>query len=123
MIVHLGRNGVHIDSSFVPDISVGLIWSKHWSDHNLDQTHGTRLKFEHNYPEYFSQAKSNPQPSWCYPEGALGEFRRWFREQYIGQGKFSAYLLNAVRKKELPISFAQLAIVAYLPGGPPQLNI
>jgi hypothetical protein len=112
-VVHLGQNGVHIDSSFVPDISVGFIWGKHWTDNKLNLNYGTRIKFDHNYPEYFPQAKSNPQHPWCYPEGALGEFRRWFREQYIGQGKFSTYLVSAVKKKELPASFAQLAIAAY----------
>jgi hypothetical protein len=113
MVVHLGQNGVHIDASFVPDISVGLIWSKHWADSTLDNIHGPRIKFEHNYPEYFPQAKSNPQHPWCYPEAALGEFRRWFREDYIGAGKFANYLTTAVKKKELPASFAQLAIAAY----------
>jgi len=29
MVVHLGQNGVHIDSSFVPDISVGSIWARY----------------------------------------------------------------------------------------------
>ena len=113
MLMHLGQSGVHIDSSFVPDISVGLIWSKHWTDNTLDGAYGIRLQFDHNYPEYFAQAKSNPQASWCYPESALGEFRKWLREAYIGDGKFAQYLLNAVKKKGLPISFAQLAIAAY----------
>ena len=117
MIVYLGQNGVHTDSSFIPDISVGLIWGKHWTGNRLDATSGIRLKFDHNYPEYFPQARSNPQNIWCYPEGALGEFRRWFREQYIGQGKFSNYLTSAVKKKKLPASFAQRAIAAYYPGG------
>jgi hypothetical protein len=122
MVVHLGQNGLHIDSSFVPDISVGMIWGKHWTDKRLDGAYGIRLKFDHNYPEYFPQARSNPQDTWCYPEGALGEFRRWFREQYIGGGKFSTYLMNAVKKKELPISFAQLAIAAYFPEGTQPLS-
>ncbi|NDF11518.1 MAG: hypothetical protein EB060_01705 [Proteobacteria bacterium] len=113
MIVHLGQNGVHIDSSFVPDISVGIAWGKHWADAKLDEKFGTRIKFEHNYPEYFAQAKSNPQEPWCYPEAALGEFRRWLREDYIGDGKFAKYLEGAVKKKAIPLSFAQLAIAAY----------
>lgn len=113
MIVHLGQNGVHIDSSFVPDISVGISWGNYWSSNDLDSKLGKRVKFEHNYPEYFPQAASNPQQPWCYPESALGEFRRWFREVYIGEGKFSNYVTGAVRKKALPASFAQLAISAY----------
>jgi hypothetical protein len=113
MVMHLGQNGLHIDSSFVPDISVGSIWSKYWTDNKLNDAYGVRIKFEHNYPQYFPQAKSNPQQPWCYPEMALGEFRQWVREQYIGAGKFSNYLMNAVKRKELPISFAQLALAAY----------
>jgi hypothetical protein len=113
MIVTLGQAGVPIDDSFVPDISVGQHWAKHWSAQNFDWNFGERIKFEHNYPEYFSQSPSNPQPAWCYPEAALGEFRRWFRENYIGEGKFEKYLLQKVSEKKLPVSFAQLAIAAY----------
>jgi len=117
MVVHLGQNGVHIDSSFVPDISVGSIWGRHWIDKELDNSYGGRIKFEHNYPLYFPQAKSNPQQPWCYPEMAFGEFRRWLREDYIANGKFANYVTNAVKKKELPPSVGQLAIAAYTQKG------
>ena len=104
---------MQIDSSFVPDISVGRCWSEHWCNNNLEAKFGPRRKFEHNYPQYFPQAKSNPQEPWCYPDGALGEFRRWLREQYIGDGKFKRYIEQKVQQHELPASFAQLAIAAY----------
>lgn len=113
MIVTLGQAGLQIDSSFVPDGSVGLVWGKHWTDNNFDSRLGERIKWDHNFPEYFPQAKSNPQPAWCYPEAALPEFRRWMRENYIGGGKFANYISNKVKQKELPASFAQLAISAY----------
>lgn len=113
MIVTLGQAGLHIDATFVPDISVGTAWSKHWVEAGLDVAFAPRQKYEHNYPEYFPQAASNPQLPWCYPEIALGEFRRWFREIYIGHGKFSQYLEAKVRSRGLPASFAQLAISAY----------
>lgn len=113
IIVHLGQSGLHIDSTFIPDASVGAHWSRHWTDANLVNKYGERTKFEHNYPDYFPQAKSNPQEPWCYPEMALGEFRRWVRETYIGEGKFAKYLTDKVKKKELPASFSQLAIAAY----------
>lgn len=113
MIVTLGQAGLQITSKFVPDISVGQCWSKHWCDQGLEERFGTRRKFEHNYPSYFPQAKSNPQEPWCYPEAALGEFRRWLREDYIGDGKFTKYITTKVQNKELPASFAQLAIAAY----------
>ena len=114
MIVTLGQAGLQIDSSFVPDISVGKAWSDHWHGCGLDHRFGARLRFEHNYPSYFPQAASNPQTPWCYPEAALGEFRRWFRETYVGAGKFATYVENKVKQKQLPASFAQLAIAAYV---------
>ena len=113
MIVTLGQAGLHIDSSFVPDISVGQHWSRHWIAKGCDNTFGQRIKFDHNYPEYFPQALSNPQESWCYPEEALGEFRRWFRETYVGENKFKSYIEAKVKEKKLTVSFAQLAIGAY----------
>lgn len=113
MIVTLGQAGLQIDSSFVPDGSVGSIWANHWKDNSFDATFGARITWEHNYPDYFPQAKSNPQPAWCYPEAALPEFRRWMRENYVGGGKFSNYINNKIKQKELPASFAQLAISAY----------
>jgi hypothetical protein len=80
---------------------------------SLMKKYGARLKWDHNYPDYFPQAKSNPQPAWCYPEAALPEFRRWMRENYIGDGKFTKYINNKIVQKQLPASFAQLVISAY----------
>src|SRR5690606_20334352 len=37
MIVTLGEAGLHIDESFVPDISVGLVWGNHWTKNNFDK--------------------------------------------------------------------------------------
>lgn len=116
MIVTLGQSGLHIDQTFVPDISVGQHWARHWSSNDLDTQFGSRQRYEHNYPEYFPQAASNPQEPWCYPETALGEFRRWFREVYIGAGKFQAYLSSQAKVRALPASFAQLAVAAYRDG-------
>ncbi len=113
IIVHLGLCGVPIDASFVPDISVGVHWSRHWADSKLAATFGDRRRYEHNYPSYFPQAASNPQIPYCYPEAALGEFRRWVREVYVGAGKFDKYMLDQVKQKKLPASVAQLAIASY----------
>lgn len=113
IIVHLGQIGLTIDSKFVPDISVGIHWSKHWEEQELAKQYGDRVKFEHNYPGYFPQAKSNPQLPWCYPEMALGEFKRWVRETYVKAGKFKRYLDDQVAKKALPPSFAQIAVSIY----------
>lgn len=113
MILTLGQAGLHIDSKFVPDISVGLAWSKHWLATDGDAKLGERRKFEHNYPNYFPQAASNPQEPWCYPDSALGEFRRWMRDSYIGEGKLLTYINKKVQEKALPASFAQIAVLAY----------
>ncbi|KAA0068523.1 hypothetical protein [Rhodanobacter sp. T12-5] len=113
MIVTLGQSGLHIDEKFVPDISVGINWSKHWVAKDLSTSLGERIKYEHNYPSYFPQAMSNPQEPWCYPDAALGEFRRWVRYDYIGDGRFAKYLDGKVKERALPASFAQLAISAY----------
>lgn len=112
MIVTLGQAGLHIDDKFVPDISVGRTWSNHWNNNNLASKYGERSTYLHNYPDYFPQAASNPQEPLCYPEAALGEFRRWFREVYIGQGKFQTYLSNQAKAKALPASFSQIALKA-----------
>jgi hypothetical protein len=113
MFVHLGQHGLHIDEKFIPDISVGSAWAKHWTDCLLESKFGLRKKYEHNYPSYFPQALSNPQEAWCYPENALGEFRKWYRSIYIGEGKFKNYLEGKVKQMKLPASFATLAIASY----------
>lgn len=113
MIVTLGQAGIHLDSNFVPDISVGQSWGAHWRKNGFDSVYGARIKFEHNYPDYFPQAASNPQEPWCYPEAALGEFRRWLREEYIGGGRFTRYVEGKVAQRQLPPSFAQIAVSAY----------
>ena len=113
IIVHLGQQGLIMDNKFLPDISIGISWAKYWITNKLDQKYGDRVKYQHNYPNYFPQSDSNPQEPWCYPEMALGEFRKWVRENYIGDGKFEKYLTEKVKQKALPASFAQIAIAAY----------
>jgi hypothetical protein len=112
LIVTLGEDGLHIDEKFVPDISVGQAWAAHWKAHSHHKTYGDRASYEHNYPSYFRQAASNPQLASCYPEGALGEFRRWFREEYIGEGRFKKYLSSKVKDRTLPAGYVQRAMRA-----------
>jgi hypothetical protein len=42
---------------------------------------------------FYPQSASNPQLPWSYPENALGEFRRWFRHEYLPT-KFPKYILT-----------------------------
>ncbi|WP_170333106.1 hypothetical protein [Ruegeria arenilitoris] len=112
LIVTLGMKGLHIDEKFVPDISVGQAWSKHWKERGLEMRFGARRKYAHNYPDYFPQAVSNPQLASCYPEDALGEFRRWFRHDYIGDGRFKRYLSKKVKERGLPEGYIERAMVA-----------
>lgn len=114
LIVRLGQSGMHIDHEFVPDISVGLAWAKHWNGMELSKRFGERAKYQHNYPDYFPQAASNPQEPWCYPDAALGEFRRWVRENYIGAGKFESYMRTKVNDKSKLLSLHQSVAKAYL---------
>jgi hypothetical protein len=112
LIVTLGQNELHIDENFVPDISVGQAWAAHWKESRLEDEFGEAGNYCHNYPDYFPQAASNPQSAACYPEAALPEFRRWFREEYIGEGKFRKYLVRKVSERVLPEGYVERAMLA-----------
>ena len=114
LFVTLLRQGVHIGQSFIPDISVGQRWSKHWTAQNLDVVYGPRLRYEHNCPAYFPQAASNPQAPYCYPDDALGEFRKWVREVYIAR-HMPGYLNDKVRQGAIAAPVAQAALQAFEP--------
>ena len=115
IIYELILAGAPIGEKMVVDISIGQYWSKFWLENGLDYKYGFRAKYPHKYPESHPQALSNPQESWCYPIGALGEYRIWLQDIYIEGGKFSTYLKNKVAEGELPPSVAQLAIGALTP--------
>jgi hypothetical protein len=112
LIVTLGLQGLHIDEHFVPDISVGQAWARHWETAGLVDRFGRRGAYPHNYPPYFPQAASNPQMAACYPEDALGEFRRWFRQDYIGDGKFRRYLAKKATELQLAEGYVERAMLA-----------
>ncbi|EPI8455083.1 hypothetical protein ACS90Y_004506, partial [Yersinia enterocolitica] len=67
MIVPMIRSGVMVSDKVIPDISVGRFWSEFWDENGLSRTYGNRKKFNHEYPDYYPQSKSNPQPSHAYP--------------------------------------------------------
>lgn len=108
IIVELIRGGAEVGFHFVPDISVGTAWSSHWQALKLDKVHGERTKYEHNYPEYFPQSATNPQPAFCYPDSSLPEFRRWIRETYLPE-KLPKYLATKIKQGMLPPSFSEIA--------------
>jgi len=85
LVVHLLRGGCPVDSHTVPDISVGLAWSKHWNDAGLEKIYGPRIKHPHNYPDWFPQAAANPVGAWIYPVQATGDFKMWLYQQYAGE--------------------------------------
>ncbi len=112
MIVPMIHNGVLISDKVVPDISVGKLWAKYWKENNLDAEYGKPIKYEHNYPSYYPQSKSNPQPAYAYPEPALGHFRKWLRENYI-QKNFPKYIISKIKDISIPSKTGQLAINAF----------
>jgi hypothetical protein len=114
MQVTLIRAGAHLGQDFIPDISVGIHWGKHWTTNNLDVVYGARQKYDHNYPSYFPQSASNPQPAYCYPDEGLAEFRDWFRKAYINK-KMPTYLLTKVRDGQISAPAATAAIEAFTP--------
>lgn len=104
-------NGADFGTRMVLDISVGLGWGKHWAANSYNTKFGHRMKFPHNYPDYFPQAWSNPQDAWCYPEDALPTFKRWMREEYVPKG-MPAYLKSQVAQRKLPPQIANNAMAA-----------
>ncbi len=112
MIVPMIRAGILISDRVVPDISVGKAWSEHWKASGFEEKHGARQKYDHEYPLYYPQSKSNPQPSFAYPDSALGEFRAWLAQTYI-TNKFPTYLIGQTKRGTVPASVANKAIEAF----------
>jgi hypothetical protein len=115
MIVPMIRAGIMISDRVVPDISVGKAWSAHWAENDLADEHGERVKYDHEYPLYYPQAKSNPQPAYAYPDSALGVFRSWLRKTYI-VSKFPTYLLNQSKQGKIENKVALMAIETFSTG-------
>lgn len=124
LYVTLIRAGANVGQKFIPDISVGQHWSKHWTSNNLDVVYAPRLKYQHNYPNYFPQSASNPQAPYCYPDEALAEFRHWIKEVYLVE-KMPPYLITQVQKGQISAPIATAALDAFkpkpaLPSAPPK---
>ena len=112
MIVPMIRAGIMISDRVVPDISVGKAWSSYWEENKLSEQFGERMRYDHEYPDYYPQSKSNPQPSFCYPNGSLGVFREWLQQHYIAT-KFPKYLLGQTSKGSIAYDVANKAVQAF----------
>lgn len=96
LTVDLITNDLPVNNKTIVDGSVGAHWATYWKQNEMESQHGERISYEHNYPEYFPQARSNPQPANAYPDTALAEFRRWFKQVYL-LTKFPAYMLTKAK--------------------------
>lgn len=114
IFVTMIRSGASLGKDFVPDISVGQHWAKYWKAESLEIVYGDRRTYEHNYPAYFPQSASNPQQPYCYPDDALGEFRKWVREEYIPK-KMPSYLDDKVKQGKIAAPKARAALDAFAP--------
>jgi hypothetical protein len=103
------QGGLKVDAHTVPDISIGTTWGDHWKKNNFDDQFGKRIRHEHNFPDSYPQARSNPQEIWVYPVAALGAFRIWLQTTYIPL-KFPNYLGSQVAKKAITASAAELLL-------------
>ena len=110
MIVPMIRADIIISDKVVPDISVGIVWSKFWKANDLEK-YGERIQYDHEYPLYYPQARSNPQPAFAYPDGILGIFRAWLRQEYI-VSRLPAYLTRQITKGILPKKLATKVIAS-----------
>ena len=114
IIVTLIKQGIELGDKFIPDLSIGQHWGRHWSSGNLDNVYGSRTKVPHYYPSNFPQALSNPQDAWVYPDEALPEFRSWVRKTYLPD-KMPKYLSTKVADGSVGGLKAQQAIAALSP--------
>ena len=111
MIVPMIRSNIIISDKVVPDISVGITWSKFWKDNGLEE-YGDRVQYDHEYPLYYPQAKSNPQPAYAYPDEILGIFRAWLRREYI-TSRLPAYLMRQAGKGAVSANVATKVIESF----------
>lgn len=113
VIYELIHAGVDVGPSIIPDLSIGIHWSKYWKDNRLEDQYGASGDYPHRYPDSHPQAKSNPQTAKCYPLAALGAYRGWLQETYVNGGKLGKYLKT--KEKILPSGVVQRALEKIIP--------
>lgn len=114
LIVSLIQQNIPVDEKTVPDISVGQQWGAYWTKNRLEKLCGQRIRYEHSYPDYFPQARSNPQHPWAYPDAALAEFRKWMRTHYLPT-KLRPYLASQEVRRAIPPSVTSIAVNVIVP--------
>ena len=82
LIIDLINADLFVSEKTVPVFGVEKSWSDHWIKSYFDDVYGARIT-----------AVRNPQLPWAYPDEALAEFRRWFRQDYLTT-RFPRYLLT-----------------------------
>ena len=108
------QNGLRVDHTMVPDISIGRLWAAYWRENELEKKFGPSMRWPHNYPEYFPQAASNPQDMNVYPVASLGEFKTWMLREWIPK-RFPGYIASKVKAGVLAPSTAELLLAAVEP--------
>lgn len=96
------KNKFIVNDKTIPDLSVGKAWGAYWSGNNLASQYGERVQYQHNYPDYYPQALSNPQHPWAYPNAVLPVFREWLENVYFAS-KFPKYLMDKVKQKQISL--------------------
>jgi hypothetical protein len=97
-----------VNDKTVPDVSVGSHWSKYWDP--ISHNHSERIKYKCDFPSTYRQSQANGYiDAYAYPDSALPEFRKWFRQVYLPT-KFPAYILS--RAKVLTGGIAQAKKIA-----------
>lgn len=107
------QSGLQVDQHTVPDISVGQMWSKHWTENKLAEQFGERDKHPHIYPPDYPQSAVTPE-AFVYPIDSLGAFRAWLDSDYLPK-KYPGYLQRKVKLGALPASRAELLLEALVP--------
>ncbi len=113
LILKLVQAEVDVNEHTVPDSSIEDCWSQHWEQHEFARECGDRVRYTQQYPPSHPYAKSSPQQdAWAYPEKALGTFRTWLRESYVGGGQFAQALKEKVARHEMTEDEASRTVAA-----------
>lgn len=94
IMLQLARVGLDLNSTTVPDISIGIAWSSYWKIEKLFEQHGESKKYRHQYPKGYPQADAKIEAA-IYPNTVLPIFRKWLQEIYI-PNKLQPYLRSKV---------------------------